>query len=200
MSEELRSSLYAFDLVQKRAKKPAGAPESWLARPVTKVGVVGAGLMASQLALLFLRRLEVPVVISDLDAERVERGIGYVHAEIDKLARQAADQLRSGQPVQALISGTTEHADYADCDFVLEAVFEEMSVKKEVFASLEKHVSDNCVLATNTSSLSVIGDGCRSRASRAGDRLPLLQPGRGAAPARGDQGQRPPTTRRPPPP
>ena len=86
MSQELRSSLYAFDLVQRRAKKPAGAPESWLARPVTKVGVVGAGLMASQLALLFLRRLEVPVVISDLDAERVERGIGYVHAELDKLA------------------------------------------------------------------------------------------------------------------
>ena len=73
MSEELRSSLYAFDLVQRRAKKPAGAPESWLARPVTKVGVVGAGLMAGQLALLFLRRLEVPVVISDHDRALAKR-------------------------------------------------------------------------------------------------------------------------------
>lgn len=107
MSQELRSSLYAFDLVQRRAKKPAGAPESWLARPVTKVGVVGAGLMAGQLALLFLRRLEVPVVISDLDAERVERGLGYVHAELAKLAgkrRISADQVNR---YRALLSGTT---------------------------------------------------------------------------------------------
>src|SRR5262249_18467812 len=61
MSEELRSGLYAFDLVQKRARRPAGAPDRSLARPVTKVGVVGAGLMAGQLALLFARRLQVPV-------------------------------------------------------------------------------------------------------------------------------------------
>src|SRR5690606_26285224 len=53
MTGELRSGLYAFDLVQKRAKRPAGAPDKSLARPVNKVGVVGAGLMASQLALLF---------------------------------------------------------------------------------------------------------------------------------------------------
>ena len=88
MSEELRSSLYAFDLVQRRAKRPAGAPDRNLARPVTKVGIVGAGLMASQLALLFARRLEVPVVLTDLDQERVDKGVGYVHAEIDKLRRQ----------------------------------------------------------------------------------------------------------------
>jgi hypothetical protein len=57
MGDELRAGLYAFDLVQKRAKRPAGAPDKALARPVTKVGIVGAGLMASQLALLFIRRL-----------------------------------------------------------------------------------------------------------------------------------------------
>ena len=85
MSDELRAGLYAFDLVQKRAKRPAGAPDKSLARPVTKVGIVGAGLMASQLALLFARRLEVPVVMTDLDQERLDKGVGYVHAEIDKL-------------------------------------------------------------------------------------------------------------------
>ena len=85
MSDELRAGLYAFDLVQKRAKRPAGAPDKSLARPVTKVGVVGAGLMAGQLALLFVRRLEVPVVLTDLDQERLDRGVGYVHGEIDKL-------------------------------------------------------------------------------------------------------------------
>ena len=71
--------------MQKRAKRPAGAPDKALARPVTKVGIVGAGLMASQLALLFVRRLEVPVVLTDLDQARVDKGVGYVHAEVDKL-------------------------------------------------------------------------------------------------------------------
>jgi len=155
MSPELRASLYAFDLVQKRARKPAGAPDPTLARPVTKVGIVGAGLMASQLAVLFLRRLQVPVVITDLDQERVDKGLGYVMAEIDRLLGQRRISRDEANRFRALISGTTELVDFADCDFVIEAVFEEMSIKRQVFADLEKHVSDSCVLATNTSSLSV---------------------------------------------
>ncbi len=155
MAPELRASLYAFDLVQKRARKPAGAPDSSLARPVTKVGIVGAGLMASQLALLLLRRLQVPVVITDLDQERVEKGLGGVAAEIDRLLGKRRISPDEANRLRALISGTTELVDFADCDFVIEAVFEEMSIKKQVFADLEKHVSSGCVLATNTSSMSV---------------------------------------------
>jgi 3-hydroxyacyl-CoA dehydrogenase/enoyl-CoA hydratase/carnithine racemase len=155
MSPETRASLYAFDLVQRRSRKPAGAPEATLARPVTKVGVVGAGLMATQLALLLLRRLQVPVVITDVDQERVDKGIGYLAAEIDKLLSKGRISPDEANRLRALISGTTELVDYADCDFVIEAVFEEMSIKKQVLADLEKHVFDSCVLATNTSSLSV---------------------------------------------
>ena len=155
MAPELRASLYAFDLVQKRARKPAGAPDSTLARPVTKVGIVGAGLMASQLALLFLRRLQVPVVITDLDQERVDKGLGSVAAEIDRLLGKRRISPDEANRLRALISGTTELVDFADCDFIIEAVFEEMSIKKQVFADLEKHASSSCVLATNTSSLSV---------------------------------------------
>ncbi|MDN5724919.1 MAG: 3-hydroxyacyl-CoA dehydrogenase NAD-binding domain-containing protein [Propionibacteriales bacterium] len=155
MSEELRSGLYAFDLVQKRAKKPAGAPDKSLARKVTKVGVVGAGLMASQLALLFLRRLEVPVIMSDLDADRAQKGLDGVHGEIDKLLGKGRINPDTANRFKALISATTDQSDFADCDFVIEAVFEEMKVKKQVFAGLEKVVSDECVLATNTSSLSI---------------------------------------------
>ncbi len=155
MGPELRASLYAFDLVQKRARKPAGGPDPSLARTVTKVGVVGAGLMASQLALLFVRRLQVPVVISDLDEERVAKGLGYVAGEIAKLATKRRISPDQANRFGALITGTTDLADFADCDFVIEAVFEEMSVKKDVFASLEKHLAPECVLATNTSSLSV---------------------------------------------
>jgi 3-hydroxyacyl-CoA dehydrogenase/enoyl-CoA hydratase/carnithine racemase len=155
MSPQTRASLYAFDLVQKRARKPAGAPDPVLARPVTKVGIVGAGLMATQLALLFLRRLQVPVVITDVDQERVDKGLRYVSSEIDKLFGKGRISADETNRLRALISGTTELVDYADCDFVIEAVFEEMSIKKQVFADLEKHVSDSCLLATNTSSLSV---------------------------------------------
>ncbi|HJV14716.1 MAG TPA: 3-hydroxyacyl-CoA dehydrogenase NAD-binding domain-containing protein, partial [Propionibacteriaceae bacterium] len=155
MSPETRASLYAFDLVQKRARKPAGAPDATLARPVTKVGIVGAGLMATQLAVLFLRRLQVPVVITDVDQERVEKGIGYVSAEVDRLLDKGRISPDEANRLRGLISGTIELADYADCDFVIEAVFEQMSIKKQVFADLEKHVSSSCVIATNTSSLSV---------------------------------------------
>jgi 3-hydroxyacyl-CoA dehydrogenase/enoyl-CoA hydratase/carnithine racemase len=155
MGPELRASLYAFDLVQKRARKPAGAPDPTLARPVSKVGIVGAGLMASQLAILFLRRLQVPVVITDLDQERVDKGLGHVAAEIERLLRKRRILPDEANRLRALISGTTDLADFSDCDFVIEAVFEDMSIKQQVFANLEKHVSDSCVLATNTSSLSV---------------------------------------------
>jgi 3-hydroxyacyl-CoA dehydrogenase/enoyl-CoA hydratase/carnithine racemase len=155
MSDELRSGLYAFDLTQKRARHPAGAPDQALARPVTKVGVVGAGLMAAQIALLFARRLEVPVVLTDIDQARVDSGVGYVHGEIDKLlARQrvSADQ---ASRLKGLVTGSLSKDVFADADFVIEAVFEEMSVKQKVLAEVEAVVTPECVLATNTSSLSV---------------------------------------------
>ncbi|GAB2822140.1 3-hydroxyacyl-CoA dehydrogenase NAD-binding domain-containing protein [Actinoallomurus bryophytorum] len=155
MSEELRSGLYAFDLVQKRAKRPAGAPDRSLARPVTKVGVVGAGLMASQLGLLFARRLGVPVVLTDLDQERLDKGVAYVRAEIDKLLGKGRVSPDEASRLKGLVSGSLTKEAFADADFVIEAVFEEMGVKQQVFAEVEAVVSPTCVLATNTSSLSV---------------------------------------------
>jgi 3-hydroxyacyl-CoA dehydrogenase/enoyl-CoA hydratase/carnithine racemase len=155
MSDELRAGLYSFDLVNKRAKRPAGAPDKSLARKVTKVGVVGAGLMASQLAMLFVRRLEVPVVLTDIDQARVDKGVGYVHGELDKLAargRLSGDALNR---LKGLVTGSLSKDVFADADLVIEAVFEEMSVKQQVFAEVEAVVSETCVLATNTSALSV---------------------------------------------
>jgi len=155
LSEEMRSNLYAFDLVQKRAKRPAGAPDRGLARPVTKVGIVGAGLMASQLALLFVQRLEVPIVMTDLDQDRVDKGVGYVHGEIDKLLGRGRVSVDRANRLKALVTGSTSKDDFSDADFVIEAVFEEIGVKKQVFAEVEAVVSAECVLATNTSSLSI---------------------------------------------
>lgn len=153
--DQFRASIYAFNLVQKRAKKPAGAPEKELAKKVTKVGVLGAGLMASQFALLFLRRLQVPVVITDLDQARVDKGLAYIRGELDTLLQKGRIDADEANRLNALLTGTTDKADFADCDWVIEAVFEELSIKQQVFAEIEKHVSAEAVLATNTSSLSV---------------------------------------------
>ncbi|MEU7610900.1 3-hydroxyacyl-CoA dehydrogenase NAD-binding domain-containing protein [Micromonospora sp. NPDC049204] len=154
-SEELRSGLYAFDLVQRRAKRPAGAPDKGLARTITKVGIVGAGLMASQLALLFARRLQVPVVMSDLDQSRVDKGVGYVHSQIEKAVVKGRMDKGTAAKLYGLVSGTVDKSAFADADFVIEAVFEDLGVKKQVWAELEKIVSPEAVLATNTSSLSI---------------------------------------------
>ncbi|SCF28679.1 3-hydroxyacyl-CoA dehydrogenase NAD-binding domain-containing protein [Micromonospora chokoriensis] len=154
-SEELRSGLYAFDLVQRRAKRPAGAPDKGLARTITKVGIVGAGLMASQLALLFARRLQVPVVMTDLDQSRVDKGVGYVHTQIEKAVTKGRMDKGTAAKLYGLVSGSVDKAAFTDADFVIEAVFEDLGVKKQVWAELEKIVSPEAVLATNTSSLSI---------------------------------------------
>lgn len=155
MSDEFRAGLYAFDLVNRRAKKPAGAPDPKLARKVTKVGIVGAGLMASQLAMLFAKQLKVPVVMTDLEAARVEQGVGYVRKEVEKLVAKGRLDEAAATRLIGLVHGSTDKAAFADAEFVIEAVFEEMSVKQQVFAEVEAVVGPECVLATNTSSLSV---------------------------------------------
>lgn len=155
MSDTLRAGLYSFNLVNKRAKRPAGAPDKSLARKVGKVGVVGAGLMASQLALLFVRRLKVPVVLTDVDQARIDKGVSYVHGEIDKLLGKKRVSPDEANRLKALVSGSLDKAAFADADFVIEAVFEEMGVKQQVFGELEQYVSPEAILATNTSSLSV---------------------------------------------
>jgi 3-hydroxyacyl-CoA dehydrogenase/enoyl-CoA hydratase/carnithine racemase len=130
---QAQASIYAFELVEQRAKrhpqKPTAEP-----RRVRKVGIVGAGLMARQIAELFLKRLEVPIVMRDVKQELVDAAI----AELGPA-----------------VSGGTSYDGFEDCDLVLEAVFEELGIKKQVFAELEQVVRDDCILATNTSALSI---------------------------------------------
>ena len=153
--DQFQASNYAFNLVQKRAKRPAGAPDKALAQKVTKVGVIGAGLMASQFALLFVRRLQIPVVITDLDQARVDKGLDYIRSEIATLREKKRISPDEANRLTALVSGTTDKRDFSDCDWVIEAVFEELGVKQDVFADVEQYISDTAILATNTSSLSV---------------------------------------------
>jgi len=153
--DQFAASIYAFNLVQKRGKRPAGAPDKALARRVQQVGVIGAGLMAQQFALLFVRRLQVPVVITDLDQARIDKAISYIHGELETLhakGRLVSDDLNK---LKGLVTGTTDKADFAQADWVIEAVFEETEVKQQVFAEIEPFIAPEAILATNTSSLSV---------------------------------------------
>ena len=164
MGNPLRASLYAFNLIQKKRKKVEGAPKAALARKVTKAGVVGAGLMASQLALLIIRNLKVPVVMTDLDQERVDKGVAWVRNEITKLVEKKRLSPEAATRLSSLISGSVSQSAFAGCDFIIEAVFEELSIKQKLFKDLEAIVSAECVLATNTSSLSVekMGEGLKN--------------------------------------
>jgi len=161
MTDSLRASLYAFNLIQKKRKKVEGAPKAALARKVGKVGVVGAGLMASQLALLLVRNLKCPVVMTDIDQERADKGVAWVKNELAKLVEKKRMSAESAGRLSLLISGSADQNVFAGCDFIIEAIFEELSLKQELFKKLEKIVSPECILATNTSSLSVerMGEG-----------------------------------------
>ena len=153
-SPPMQAGAYAFDLTQRRVKKPIGVPEG-APLPVKKVGILGAGLMGSQLAVLFLRRMKIPVVIKDIRQEFVDKGMGYIEQEINRQAEKGRIDKDQVPWLLGLVEPTLEYADMAECDFVIEAVLEEMPIKKKVYDELEGFVSETCILATNTSSLSV---------------------------------------------
>jgi len=150
---QAQASLYAFDLVERRAKKPLQLDAE--PRRVASVGIVGAGLMATQLATLFLRRLELPLVIADVDEDALAAARQAIEAELTGLVAKGRYDEGKARFLASLVRTTTGRAEFAGCELVLEAVFEELEVKRQVFAELEAVVASDCVLATNTSALSV---------------------------------------------
>jgi 3-hydroxyacyl-CoA dehydrogenase/enoyl-CoA hydratase/carnithine racemase len=151
---QAQASIYAFHLVEHRAKrhpeKPTAPP-----RAAHKVGIVGAGLMARQIATLFLRRVELPIVIRDVKQEIVDDALSYIRAEIKRDVARGRYGEAKGRFLGSLVSGDTTYAGFRNCDLALEAVFEVLDVKRQVFGELEEIVGDECILATNTSALSV---------------------------------------------
>jgi 3-hydroxyacyl-CoA dehydrogenase/enoyl-CoA hydratase/carnithine racemase len=146
---QAQASVYAFNLVERRAKQGIGIPDAE-PRRLSKVGLVGAGLMATQIAALILRRLGVPIVLRDVSQEIVDRALSEIWAETaGRFDEPKARFLGS------IVSGGTSYDGFEDCDLVLEAAVEDLAVKQEIFGTLRGLVQDDCVLATNTSSLSV---------------------------------------------
>lgn len=151
---EAQASVYAFDVVERRIKRGIGVPDT-TPRTVRRVGIVGAGLMATQLATLFLRKLEVPVVLTDVDPTRVDRALEAIRRELDGLVAKGRLPQAKATFLGSVATGGSAPDAYRDCDLVLEAVFEELEVKRSVLAAVEQAVSPDCLLVTNTSSLSV---------------------------------------------
>ncbi|MFA9430563.1 3-hydroxyacyl-CoA dehydrogenase NAD-binding domain-containing protein [Egicoccus sp. AB-alg2] len=151
---QAQASVYAFDLVQNRAKKQPWRPEA-APRRLQKVAVVGAGLMGAQLGALHLQRLELPLVMKDIDEGVLGRCREHIEGELDKLVQKG--RLKPGKAafLKGLVTYTTSYEDVRGADWVIEAVLERMDLKQAIFADLEEVVEESAILATNTSSLSV---------------------------------------------
>jgi 3-hydroxyacyl-CoA dehydrogenase/enoyl-CoA hydratase/carnithine racemase len=151
---EAQASIYAFNLVERRAKKGVGVPDAE-PRRVEKIGIVGAGLMASQIAALALRRLEVPIVLRDVQQEVVDQALELIRGELAAQVAKGRYDEGKARFLGSIVTGGTGYDGFEDCDLVLEAVVEQMPVKQQVFAELRELAKPGAVLATNTSSLSV---------------------------------------------
>jgi 3-hydroxyacyl-CoA dehydrogenase len=125
------------------------------ARRIGKIGVVGSGLMGAQLGALFLQRFELPLVMKDIDEGVLSNAKAHIEGELDKRVQKG--RLAEGKAafLKGLVTYTTDYAPLEGSDFVIEAVLERMDLKKAIWADVEKVVEPGCVLATNTSSLSI---------------------------------------------
>jgi len=154
MSAEFRRRLYAFRTTSTATTIPAGTPDV-LPRPVTRVGVVGAGLMASQIATTFAEKLDVPVIISDVSQEKLDAAMVRLDQWLSARVAKGSLTGSAREHILSRVQPTLSITAFADCDLVIEAVFEDMTVKRDVLTQLERIVRDDAILATNTSSLSI---------------------------------------------
>lgn len=156
VSPEARAGVYA-QRVTTRAARPAsrGSAAVGAVREVRTVGVVGGGLMASQLAVLLAHRLSVPVAMREVDDERVRLGRERVAREVGSLVRAGRLDDDGAARLTDLVTIGTDLTALGAADLVIEAVTEVMAVKRLVFAELEAVVGPETILATNTSALSV---------------------------------------------
>ncbi|MCT1385392.1 3-hydroxyacyl-CoA dehydrogenase NAD-binding domain-containing protein [Brachybacterium sp. p3-SID1565] len=151
-SDGAKASLYSAEML--RRGKPGRTPVEG-AREITRVGVAGAGLMAAQIAAQLALGLQVPVIMRDLDQGITQKGLAAAREVIAQTAARGSLDETTATRIAELLDATTDVADLAGCDLVLEAVPEVLAIKKSVFGELEGVLDPEALLVTNTSSLSV---------------------------------------------
>jgi 3-hydroxyacyl-CoA dehydrogenase len=152
-SPESKAQRYFFFAEREAAKIPDVPPDTPV-KEIRKAAVLGAGTMGGGIAMNFAN-VGIPVTVVEVAREPLERGLGVVRRNYEATASKGRLTPADVDRRMALIRGTTDVGELADADIVVEAVFEEMPVKKEVFAKLDKTCKADAVLATNTSTLDV---------------------------------------------
>jgi 3-hydroxyacyl-CoA dehydrogenase len=143
-----------FFFAERKASKIEGLPETTEPRPVRKVGVVGAGTMGGGISMNFLSA-GIPVTIVEMGQEALDRGCGVMRKNYEASAAKGKLTAEQVEEAMGYLQPTLDFAALADCDLIIEAVYENMDVKKEVFARLDKIAKPGAILATNTSYLDI---------------------------------------------
>jgi 3-hydroxyacyl-CoA dehydrogenase len=144
---------YAF-FAQRQATKIPDVPEDTPTVKVAKVGIIGAGTMGGGIAMNFAN-VGIPVVLVETQQAALDRGLAVVRKNYENSAKRGRFTTEQLEQRMALLTGSLSMEALADCDLVIEAVFENMAVKKEIFGTLDRICKPGAVLATNTSALDV---------------------------------------------
>ena len=152
-SPESRALRHVF-FAERAAARIDGVPATTPARPVEHVGIVGAGTMGTGIALAFLNA-DIPVTLVEASEDALARGAAAVRASIDGAVAKGKAAADAGERRKVLLKTSLDYASLGACDLVIEAVFESMEVKREVFAALDRIARPGAMLATNTSTLDV---------------------------------------------
>jgi 3-hydroxyacyl-CoA dehydrogenase len=152
-SDQSKAQRYAF-FAEREAAKIAGVPEGTKPRKVERVAIIGAGTMGGGIAMSFANA-GIPVTLIETGDEQLKRGMGVMQKNYEATAARGGIPPDAPAKRMALIDGKIGLEHVRDADLVIEAVFETMAIKKEVFAALDKHAKPGAVLASNTSYLNV---------------------------------------------
>lgn len=139
---------------ERQVWKITDLPDDTPTLPVQKVGIIGAGTMGGGIAMNFANA-GLPVTIVETKAEALERGLGVIRKNYEATAKKGRLTMEAAQRRMALLSGSLDLAVLADCDLVIEAVFENMEIKQQVFGCLDAIVKPGAILASNTSYLDI---------------------------------------------
>jgi len=141
-----------FFFSERQAGKVPGLSDDAKELPIAKVGVIGGGLMGGGISMNFAN-VGVPVIIVETSQEALDRGLGTIRKNYENTARKGRLTEEAVEQRCGLIQGTVDMADLADCDLIIEAVFENMAVKKDIFTRLDEIAKQGAILASNTSAL-----------------------------------------------
>lgn len=143
-----------FFFAERQAGKVPDVPKDTVEIPIERVGVIGSGTMGGGIAMNMVN-VGIPVTIVEVKQEALERGLGVIRKNYENTARKGRISEADVEQRMGLITGSLDLADLADCDLVIEAVFEDMSVKKDIFARLDDIAKPGAILASNTSALDI---------------------------------------------